>query len=289
MEDLLMVIDFHTHTFNEKIASKALHNMSLTSCTIPVTGGTVNELIDSMKLADVDYSVNLPVMTSPGQVEKMNSKYIDHFEELISHGIIPFGGLHPDYDDYKKEIKRLKENHIPGIKIHPAYQYTHINDIKMMRIIDCACEEGLIVLTHAGWDIGINDQDYCPVSEVIEVIDTLHPDRFILAHMGGWNDWDDFERDLAGAPVYIDTAFSIGKITPNPDSDRPPMRDMNLTDEELVRIIRKHGADKVLFATDSPWADQSDYIEHIKNAGLSDDEVNNILSGNALRILTLTG
>ena len=41
-----------------------------------------------------------------------------------------------------------------GIKIHPAYQNTDIDDIKMMRIIDFASEQGLIILTHAGIDIG---------------------------------------------------------------------------------------------------------------------------------------
>ena len=46
-----MSIDFHTHTFPEKIAEKALNNLSNTSRTIPHTDGTASGRIKSMKNA----------------------------------------------------------------------------------------------------------------------------------------------------------------------------------------------------------------------------------------------
>ena len=36
-----------------------------------------------MKEADIDYSVNLPVMTKPSQVEKVNSSLIQQQEYLL--------------------------------------------------------------------------------------------------------------------------------------------------------------------------------------------------------------
>lgn len=280
-----MIIDFHTHTFPGKISSKVVRKLGMAAHIRAYTDGSMEGLTASMALAGADYSVNLPVMTSPEQVEKINSSMIQHRESLLSQGIIAFGGMHPDYPDYKKEIRRLRENHIAGIKIHPAYQNINLDDIRMLRIIDCASEEGLITLTHAGMDIGIYDRNYCSVAHILKVIDEVHPEKFVLAHMGNWDCWQDVEQDLAGAPVWLDTAFSIGPIAKNPATDETPYEEMNLTDEDFIRLCRKHGTDHILFATDSPWQDQADYISRIKSMSFTDTEKEHIFSENAVALL----
>lgn len=280
-----MIIDFHTHTFPGKISSKVVRKLGMAAHIRAYTDGSMEGLTASMALAGADYSVNLPVMTSPEQVEKINSSMIQHRESLLSQGIIAFGGMHPDYPDYKKEIRRLRENHIAGIKIHPAYQNINLDDIRMLRIIDCASEEGLITLTHAGMDIGIYDRNYCSVAHILKVIDEVHPEKFVLAHMGNWDCWQEVEQDLAGAPVWLDTAFSIGPIAKNPATDETPYEEMNLTDEDFIRLCRKHGTDHILFATDSPWQDQADYISRIKSMSFTDTEKEHIFSGNAVALL----
>lgn len=280
-----MIIDFHTHTFPEKISSRVVKKLGITAHIKAYTDGSIENLAASMKKAGVSYSVNLPVMTSPEQVEKINSSMIEDREALLARGIIAFGGLHPDYTDYKKEIRRPREHHIAGIKLHPAYQNINLDDIRMLRIIDCASEEGLIVLTHAGIDIGIYDRNYCSVAHILKVIDEVHPEKFVLAHMGNWDCWQDMERDLAGAPVWLDTAFSIGPIAKNPATDEPPYEEMNLRDEDFIRLCRRHGTDRILFATDSPWQDQADYIGRIKAMDFSDAEKEQIFGGNAVALL----
>ena len=280
-----MIIDFHTHTFPGKISSKVVRKLGMAAHIRAYTDGSMEGLTASMALAGADYSVNLPVMTSPEQVEKINSSMIHDRESLLSQGIIAFGGMHPDYPDYKKEIRRLRENHIAGIKIHPAYQNINLDDIRMLRIIDCASEEGLITLTHAGMDIGIYDRNYCSVAHILKVIDEVHPEKFVLAHMGNWDCWQEVEQDLAGAPVWLDTAFSIGPIAKNPATDETPYEEMNLTDEDFIRLCRKHGTDHILFATDSPWQDQADYISCIKSMSFTDTEKEHIFSGNAVALL----
>lgn len=280
-----MIIDFHTHTFPGKISSKVVRKLGMAAHIRAYTDGSMEGLTASMALAGADYSVNLPVMTSPEQVEKINSSMIQHRKSLLSQGIIAFGGMHPDYPDYKKEIRRLRENHIAGIKIHPAYQNINLDDIRMLRIIDCASEEGLITLTHAGMDIGIYDRNYCSVAHILKVIDEVHPEKFVLAHMGNWDCWQDVEQDLAGAPVWLDTAFSIGPIAKNPATDETPYEEMNLTDEDFIRLCRKHGTEHILFATDSPWQDQADYISRIKSMSFTDTEKEHIFSGNAVALL----
>ena len=282
-----MIFDFHTHTFPEKNSKKVVQKLGSLSHTLPFTDGSIRELLASMKEAGVDYSVNVPVMTTVEQVEKVNSSLIRQREELFSQGIITFGGMHPDYENYKEELRHLKQSGILGIKLHPAYQDVDLDDMRMMRIIDCASELGLIVLTHAGIDIGLSDHNYCSVGHILKVIDQVHPPKFVLAHMGNWGCWEDVERDLAGAPVWLDTAFAVGSITADPNQDEKPYLEENLSNEDFVRICRKHGVNRILFATDSPWQDQKDYIERVRSTGLRQQELELVFSENARKLLSL--
>lgn len=282
-----MIIDFHVHTFPDAISANVLAKLSRMSHTEYFTDGSVDGLIASMKEASVDYSVNLPVMTRPDQVEKVNSALIQQKEALARQGILTFAGMHPDYDNYKQELLRIQQNGIPGIKIHPAYQNTAIDDIRMMRIIDQASALGLIVLTHAGVDIGIYDRNYASVGQILKVIDEVHPAKLVLAHMGNWGCWQDVERDLAGADVWLDTAFAIGPITPDRAHSGTPYLSDNLSDDAFVRIVNKHGADKILFATDSPWESQKDYVQRVDRQKLTPRQKELIFSANAAKLLGL--
>lgn len=285
-----MIIDFHTHTFPGKISQKVVHNLAKESCTNPFTDGSMNGLLCSMKEAHITYSINLPVMTSPEQVEKLNNTFIDSKEELLQKGIISFGGMHPDYEASKMrgELLRLKNAGIQGIKIHPAYQKYDLDHPKILKIIDIASELNLIVVTHAGIDIGIYDHDYASVKHVLKILKELAPPKLVLAHMGGWGCWNDVERDLAGAPVYFDTAFSIGSITPLPGHDKLPYLNKNMSVEDFSRLAQKHGCDKILFATDSPWQEQRDVVNLIEQSSLTAVNKELIFSTNAATLLGLT-
>ena len=282
-----LIIDFHTHTFPDKISEGVLAKLSKLSHTQYFTNGSVSGLLASMEEACVSYSVNLPVMTDAKQVEKVNGALIAEKDMLFSKGIITFGGMHPDYVAYKKELLRLKEHGILGIKVHPAYQNTDIDDIRMLRIIDAASELGLIVLTHAGIDIGIYDRNYTSVRQILNVINQVHPPKLVLAHMGNWACWDDVEQYLCGAPVWFDTAFAIGPITQDQAKSGPPYLQSTISAEAFVRIVRKHGADKILFATDSPWESQKDYVGRVEAMPLDKTEKDLIFSGNAVKLLGL--
>lgn len=282
-----MIIDVHTHTFPDKIAQKVVNSLAKDACTKPFSDGSMAGLLAGMKRGGIDYSVNLPVMTSPAQVEKLNGQFIEAREQMMQQGIICFGGMHPEYEPVRQELTRLKNAGIKGIKIHPAYQKLDLNHPKMMNIIDIASELDLIVITHAGIDIGIYDHDYASVKHVLQVLKEVQPTKLVLAHMGGWGCWEDVERDLAGAPVYFDTAFSLGPIEPLPDWEKAPIRDHNLTVEDFARIARKHGTDKILFATDSPWQEQADAVALVNSAPLTSEEKKQVFYQNAANLLNM--
>lgn len=280
-----MIIDFHTHTFPEKISVRVLEKLCRMGHTEYYTDGSARGLAESMRDAGIDYSVNLPVLTDAAQVEKVNSALLAGADELRAQGIITFGGMHPEYENYRMELRRLKEHGIAGIKLHPAYQRAALDDIRMLRIIECACECGLIVLAHAGIDLGITEKNYAAVPQILHVIETLHPERFVLAHMGGWSCWEDVERDLAGAEVWLDTSFSLGALTPDRYHSGTPYRAYNMADEDFVRLARKHGIERILFGSDSPWAEQRETLAHFLTLGLTEEEKRKILGENARALL----
>ena len=280
-----MIIDFHTHTFPEKIAEKVMYKLGRLSGIEPGTNGAASGLAASMREAKVDHSINLPVMTSAEQSVSVNDKLIQTKDTLDAEGIITFGGLHPDNENYKEILKKLKNAGIPGIKLHPAYQGVDVDDIRMERIIAQASDLGMIVLIHAGIDIGIYDRNYASVAQILHVIKYVQPEKFVLAHMGGWACWKDVERDLAGAPVWLDTAFTIGPITPHHEAAPGPYSRITMSDEDFLRLARKHGTDRILFATDSPWQEQPRYVKRFGELGLTEEEYRNIMGENALRLL----
>ena len=184
-----MIIDFHTHTFPDKIAGSVIGKLQLLSRSRPFTNATNDGLRRSMEQAGINLSILLPVMTNEGQVHKLNELAARTNERWEETGLLSFGGMHPDTEDYKSALRQVADMGLPGIKLHPAYQGADFDDIRYLRIIDKASELGLIVLTHAGWDIGIPEHNYCDTRHVQHVMREVGPDKLVLAHMGGWQDW----------------------------------------------------------------------------------------------------
>ncbi len=265
------MIDFHTHIFPDKIAAAALDHLSDKGGIPFHTNGTAAGLGASMKKAGIDLSINLPVMTSPGQVHKVNESLLKNREAQNSLGILSFAGIHPDFEDYKEELRLRKEQGFAGIKLHPAYQGCDLDDERFLRIIDSACNNDLIIVTHAGLDIGIPEHNFADVKMILNVIEQVQPVHFVLAHMGGWEGWMDVEHNLAGADVYLDTAFSIGEH--------------GMSDDDFIRLCRKHGIHKILFGSDSPWADQSSYVKQIQKMPLTKEEQRMLFEENARNLL----
>lgn len=280
-----MIIDFHTHTFPDSISKRVLEKLSCSGNAAYFTEGTLHSLAQSMRESGVDISVNLPVMTRADQVTEIHNNLFAESDKYEKSGVITFGGMHPLFEDYRNEIKRLREHGIKGIKIHPAFYNIDINDIRLKRIIDAATDEDMIVVTHSGADISFPDKNNASVEQLLDVIEDVRPNKFVLAHMGGWQDWNAVLNNLAGANVWLDTSFSLGQYYPRESMKGQCRYTSNLDEKELVHLVRAHGSDKVLFATDSPWAPQKQYVDFIKDSNLTEDEKSKILGQNAVSLL----
>ncbi len=263
-----MIIDFHTHTFPDKIAEAAISTLEKNGNVKRAIDGKLSDLILSMERCGIDKSVSCPVATKEKQVESINDSAISL---LDSEQIIPFGCMHPNFEKPYDELKRLKEAGIKGIKLHPEYQGTPIDAPENLRILSICRDLDLICLIHSGKDIAYPDSLMCPPESVKRIIGDLSGIKLVLAHMGGWDRWDNVRRTFDGDEVYIDTSFSFDFMTPE------YMRDM----------LETWDKDKVLFGTDSPWCNQKEAAEQIISLGLNSEYTQKILYQNAEKLLGL--
>ena len=282
-----MISDIHTHTFPDKIAAATLDKLKHLSHTIPFTDGTAVGLAASMARAGVDRSVVMPVATSSRQVPHVNDASARMNELGAQTGVLSFGCMHPDFDGWKEELARVRDLGLKGIKLHPQYQDTDFDDPRYLRILDRCGELGLVVLTHAGLDIGMPGKDNCSPEMVLRALRQTGPVKLVLAHMGGWRQWDRVEELLWETDVLLDTSFSLGEMTPLDDGCYQPEDLPLLGREDFLRLVRRFGADRVLFGTDSPWDDQGAALARLRALPLEKSELDAILGGNARKLLEL--
>lgn len=269
-----MLIDFHVHVFPDKIAARALDALvknierAYELDQKPYYDGTRDGLIKSMAENNIDLSVAMPIATSVNQSESIN-----RFAETITDGrkIISFAGIHPHQQDTYGALREIKRRGFKGIKLHPDYQGTFVDDDEFIQLVRKAGELGLYTTIHAGKDVGYLPPNHGSTERLRVLLDKVDCSRVILAHMGGFWQWDDVERYFVGRDVYLDTAVVSRFINA----------------EQYKRIIERHGADKILFGSDMPWERPKDTLAFLKRANLSDEELELITHKNAERILGL--
>ena len=93
-------------------------------------------------------------------------------------------------------------------------------------------------------------------------------DKLVLAHMGSYGMPDEVLKKLCGRRVFMDTAAVL-----------------DMYPEKCAEIIKKHGADRILFATDSPWKSQKAYIDLLDSLEISSEDKDKIFYKNAEKLL----
>jgi len=269
-----MIIDFHTHIFPDKIANKTVDALSRGASIPSHTDGTFKGLVSSMEKNGIDISVNLPVITRTSQLESVNNFAKDLNKKVYTGSrIISFAGMHPDIYDCEAALYDIKSRGFLGIKLHPDYQGTFIDDERYVRILKTAKELDLITLTHAGFDGAYVGQPIkCTPERVFRALDRIGGyDKLVLAHMGANELFSDFYSILAGERIFIDTSYVLPFIG----------RDM------LEKILVKHGDDRILFATDSPWQNQGVMVNLLKGYICDSSVENKIFCENAKKLLNI--
>ncbi len=267
-----MLIDFHTHIFPDKIAERTISVLASNCNTEPFSNGTVAGLIGEMEKAGADIAIALPAITSPSQFESVNrfAAQINRDFEGKARRIISFAGIHPDCEDIEGKMAQIKQSGFLGVKLHPDYQNKFINDKAYVKILKCAKELDLVVVTHAGVDGAFRDREVrCTPDRVLDLLDKAPHSKLVLAHLGANEMLDEVLCKLCGKDIYLDTAYVL-----------------RFTDEHTFKqILNAHGAHRILFATDSPWSSIKDDVEKIKAFSLDKETEQRIFCDNAKSLL----
>lgn len=264
-----MLIDFHTHCFPDKLADSALRHLRDIAHTDPCTDGTHGDLIRKFEDWGVDAGVCLHIATAPKQQHNVNEFAISINDKKKTFS---FGSVHAENQDVAHEIYRLYEAGILGIKLHPDYQGIEILDRRMFPIYDTCAELGMLCVFHSGWDPVSPQETRVTPDRILRIRKFFPRFRMILGHMGGLKMWDEVEEQLVGTGILMDTAYTCGNISP----------------EQMTRIIRKHGAEHILFGSDCPWQSSRDTADFIDSLPITSDEKDRIFYKNAMELLHLS-
>lgn len=263
-----MLIDFHTHCFPDEIAQKAVSKLSYVSGGLKAyTNGTLSGLKEAMEKSKTDISVVLSIATNAEQQKNVN----DFAARLNNEdGIVAFGSVYPRAEDALYELERIKALGLKGVKLHPDYQHFSVDDEKLKPIYKKISELGLITVFHAGVDYGF-PPPYGATPDKMEKALLWFDSPVVASHWGGLCSGEEVLKRLAGKDVYFDTSFGYGTI--------PKFY--------AQKIVEKHGADRILFGTDTPWHTAKMEMRLINTLGFSEIELERIKSKNALNLLKI--
>lgn len=261
-----MLIDFHFHAFSDKIAERAIGVLRDNCGVEPLTDGTLDMALRLFDEWGVDKAVLLPIATKPAQQRIIN----DWAVSVRSDRVISFGTVHPDAEDLFEEIHRIKSLGLKGYKLHPDYQGFFIDEQRLDSMLSELEAMEMPVVIHAGFDPVSPELVHCTPQAAADMI-SRHPKlKVVLAHMGGNDLWEDSYEHLCGlgGEVYLDTAYSY-----------------DVPDDLMLKMIRRHGSERVLFASDCPWQSSVNMVRKLEKIGLTGKELDNIFWQNALRLL----
>lgn len=89
--------------------------------------------------------------------------------------------------------------------------------MQSLRLIEYASALGLIILIHAGFDVSFPGCDESSVDRLTTMIQEVKPEKLVLAHMGGWGQWNEvssvLEKDYMKMYILIPHHASRNSIT----------------------------------------------------------------------------
>lgn len=259
------IIDFHNHIFPKKIASKVVNQLGNYYGMEMHGTAEVDNLLKLSKEAGMHKLVIHSTATKAEQVETINT----YLGEVVSNQngyFIGYGTMHPDFTHIEAELDRMEQLGLKGLKFHPDFQGFEIDCDKMFRIYDIVGSR-FPILMHTGDET----YDFSSPKRMRRAIDNFPNVTFIAAHFGGYSKWEEACEYLVGKNVYFDTSSSLHK----------------LSDEKAIEMIRKHGVEKILYASDYPIVTHKECLERFMMLDLTDDEFDRILYQNAADLLKL--
>ena len=264
MKNGYYVIDSRCHIYPEKIAARAILGTDSFYGVTSSEHGTGSELMAKREEYGIDRFVVQSVATTAKQVRSIN-EFIAQEVEKSKGMFIGLGTLYPDSPDLVSDYKHLRELGLRGVKLHPDIQQFKIDDYRCLKIYELCEQDDVPILMHTGdrrYDKS-NPNRLWPIMQIYKGL------RVIGAHLGGWSVWEEASRRLCEFEnLYVDCSSTFPFIS----TDR------------AYEMMRRYGADKILFGTDYPMWSPKKELEVFFELDFSDEERKKILSENALKV-----
>lgn len=259
------IIDFHTHAFPDGVAARAIPALEKEGGIEAVLDGTLSALLASMDAAGIERSLVMSIATKPEQFDSIMA----WSRAIASERIVPLPSVHPADPLARERVAAVAAAGFKGVKLHPFYQDFSLDDPAVPPLMEALVAHGLFCVCHTGFDIAFPRVRRCDPAKVAALVGRVPGLPFVTTHLGGWYDWDEVERHLLGKPIYMDISFTLG----------------HLAERDVVRMLRAHPVEYLLFGTDSPWQDQRAACESVRALGLGEDFEERLFRANAARLL----
>ena len=264
------VIDAHVHLYPDSLAPKVVPMLSGRFGNAPAFDGTVAGCAANAAETGIVMSVNLPVATTPDHVGHTNS----FWSQYASRGndgdrsVISIAALHPHTTDAANEVCNIARMRFAGIKFHPEYQNFRFNDACMDDIWAAMSENGLVAYLHAGGERVFSPPFHSTPKEILELHRRFPKLKIVAAHLGGFGMWDEVEEKLVDEDVFLDLSHTF----------------FWMPHERILRMIKAHGAHRILFGTDAPWQNPSEVLSALLALPLTSAEQRQICFENASQL-----
>ena len=267
MQPLCPVFDFHVHLYPDLLASKAVSHLTHCFGNPPAFDGTVSGAKKKLSETGLRCALNLPVATKPDQVDSINAWAADN----NCGPVYSLATVHPDTPDIPGVLAAAKAAGFKGIKLHPEYQNFTLDDPRMEPAWKACVDLDLFVFLHAGGE-RVFKPPYHSSPATLAALLARHPQlRLVAAHLGGFRMWDEAEQVLIVKNLTLDLSHTL----------------FWMPDDQIVRMVKKHGADRIVFGTDGPWQDCGKVLAAFLKLPLAPEEQRKILWDNAVRLLNL--
>lgn len=169
-----------------------------------------------------------------------------------------------DHDYIRYAEKLLQEGEALGIKINPSTERHRVTESVYEKLLALCNDYEALVLIHCGRWVEMSGWNFA-----LEVAKKYPKATFILAHLGGTH------LDLA-IPA-IDDAKDLGNVL----FDTSQTRQLSV----LRYAVEQLGADRILFASDTPWGNYLQNIVGLLQIDLGESDLHKVLRGNFHKLI----
>lgn len=259
----MLRIDCHCHIYPDAIAERAVAGIGAFYDLPLHYRGTLADLVAVQEATGISHGVIFSVATTPHQAASIN-RFIAECAAGSEGRFVGLGTVHPDSESLKEDIEHIISLGLRGVKLHPDFQRFAADDARALAIFSL-CEGRLPVLIHCG----DHRYDFSNPARLASVLSRFPALTVLGAHFGGWSVWDEAEAQLTEySNFYVDTSSSL----------------YAMPSERARTLLRRFGADRVLFGTDYPMWRIEDELARMASLGLTETEYEKIYYKNAAKL-----